>query len=47
MNIESEKEELLIGAVLDFYRKNPGYRMSQKEFMGLICALCQQAMSDI
>ncbi len=47
MNNKPEKEELLIGAVLDFYRKNPGYRMSQKEFMGLICALCQQVMSDV
>lgn len=47
MNTESEKEELLIAAILDFYRKNPGYRMSQKEFIGLICALSQQVMSDI
>lgn len=40
-------QELLIGAVLDFYSKNRGYRMSQKEFVGLICALAQQMLSDI
>lgn len=41
-----EKEELLIQAVIDFYAKHRGYKMSQKEFIGLICALSQQAMCD-
>ena len=42
-----EHEELLIVAILDFYSKHPGYRMSQKEFVGLICAITQQMISDI
>lgn len=44
--IESGREEL-IAAVLDFYAKHPGYRMSQSEFVGLICAISQQMLSDI
>ena len=43
----SEHEELLIATILDFYRKHKGYRLSQGEFVGLICALSQQVMSDI
>ena len=43
----AEHEELLIAAILDFYKKHRGYRMTQKEFVGLICAITQQAMSDI
>lgn len=42
----AEKEELLIQAVIDFYAKHRGYKMSQKEFIGLICALSQQAVCD-
>lgn len=45
-NVESGKEELIM-AVLDFYAKHPGYRMSQNEFVGLICAISQQMLSDI
>ena len=43
---DSNKEEL-IAAILDFYRKYPGYRMTQGEFVSLICALSQQMLSDI
>ena len=43
---DSNKEEL-ITAILDFYAKHPKYRMSQGEFVGLICALSQQMLSDI
>lgn len=43
----AEHEELLIGAILDFYKTHRGYRMTQKEFVGLICAITQQAISDI
>ena len=43
---ESNKEEL-IAAILDFYRKHPGYRMTQSEFVGIICAISQQMLSDI
>lgn len=43
---DTEHEELLIGAVIDFYSKHRGYKMTQKEFIGLICALSQQAMCD-
>ena len=46
-NLAPEKEELLITAILDFYKKHPGYRISQSEFVGLICAISQQAISDI
>ncbi|MBQ6026975.1 MAG: hypothetical protein IJL21_00240 [Alphaproteobacteria bacterium] len=42
-----DHEELLIMAILDFYSKHPAYRMSQKEFVGLICAITQQMMCDI
>ena len=42
----SNKEELFT-AILDFYAKHPGYRMSQSEFVGLICALSQQMLKDI
>lgn len=42
-----EHEELLIAAIMDFYRTHRGYRISQKEFVGLIHALSQQALSDI
>ncbi len=42
-----EHEELLIAAIIDFYKKHRGYRMSQTEFVGLIHALSQQALSDI
>ena len=44
--IDSNKEEL-ITAILDFYAKHPGYRMTQGEFVSLICALSQQMLSDI
>ena len=40
------KEEL-IAVILDFYAKHPRYRMSQGEFVSLICALSQQMLSDI
>ena len=43
---DSNKEEL-IAAILDFYRKHPKYRMTQGEFVGLICAISQQMLSDI
>jgi len=43
---DSNKEEL-IAAVLDFYRKHPKYRMHQSEFVGLICAISQQMLSDV
>ena len=46
-NAAPEKEELLIAAILDFYKKHKGYRLSQGEFVGLICVLAQQVMSDI
>ncbi len=46
VKIYSGKEEL-ITAVLDFYSKHPNYRMSQNEFVGLICAITQQMMGDI
>ncbi len=42
----SNREELMI-AIMRFYVKHPGYRMSQGEFVGLICALSQQMLSDI
>ncbi len=42
----ANKEELFT-AILDFYAKHPGYRMSQGEFVSLICALSQQMLSDI
>lgn len=42
-----EHEEKLIGAVLEFYKQNPGYRISQGEFVGLVCAISQQMLSDI
>ena len=42
----TEHEELLIGAILDFYSKHRGYRMTQKEYIGLIQAISQQAMCD-
>ena len=45
-NTVGESEELLIRAIMDFYAKHRGYRMSQKEFIGLICALSQQVMCD-
>lgn len=44
--LDSNKEELIM-VILDFYSKHPGYRMSQGEFVGLICALSQQMLSDI
>jgi hypothetical protein len=43
---DSNKEELIM-AILDFYAKHPGYRMTQGEFVGSICALSQQMLSDI
>ena len=43
---DSNKEEL-IAAILDFYAKYPKYRMTQGEFVGLICAISQQMLSDI
>ena len=43
---DSNKEELMM-AILDFYAKHPKYRMSQGEFVGLICAISQQMLSDI
>ncbi|MBO4683574.1 MAG: hypothetical protein J5611_03300 [Alphaproteobacteria bacterium] len=43
---DSNKEELIM-AVLDFYRKHPKYRMTQGEFVSLICAISQQMLSDI
>jgi tyrosyl-tRNA synthetase len=45
-NQDSNKEELMM-AILDFYAKHPRYRMSQGEFVGLICALSQQMLKDI
>ena len=41
-----ENEELLTRAIMEFYVKHCGYRMSQTEFIGIICALSQQAMHD-
>ncbi|MBQ6736162.1 MAG: hypothetical protein IJQ90_01595 [Alphaproteobacteria bacterium] len=46
VKVYSDKEEL-IATVLDFYSKHPNYRMSQNEYVGLICAISQQMMSDI
>ena len=46
-NETTEPQELLIEAIMDFYKKHQGYRMSQSEFVGLICALSQQLMHDI
>lgn len=43
---DSNKEEL-IAAILDFYRKHHGYRMTQSEFVGVICAISQQMLNDI
>ena len=43
----AESQELLINALLDFYSKHRGYRLSQSEFVGLVCALSQQMLSDI
>ena len=39
--------EELITAILDFYTKHPGYRMTQSEFVSLICTLSQQMLNDI
>jgi len=44
--IDTNKEEL-ITAILDFYHKHPGYRMTQGGFVGVICAISQQMLSDI
>ena len=44
--LDSNKEEL-ISAILDFYSKHPGYRLTQSEFVGLICAISQQMLNDI
>ena len=44
--VEYGREEL-ITAILDFYVKHPGYRMTQSEFIGIISAITQQMMSDI
>ena len=40
------KEEL-INVILNFYLEHPGYKMSQNEFVGVICAISQQMLSDI
>ena len=45
--VSAEKEELLFMAILEFYKKHPGYKMTQGEFTSLICALSQQFMADI
>lgn len=46
-NIETEKQELLLGAILDFYRKHKNYRISQSEFASLVCILSQQFIHDV
>ena len=43
---DTNREELIL-AVLDFYSKHPGYRISQSEFISLICAISQQMLSEI
>lgn len=40
-------EELLLLAILDFYRKHRDYRISQNEFASLVCVLSQQFLHDV
>lgn len=46
-NVAVGTDEPLIAAIMDFYIKHPGYRISQSEFASLVCALSQQFMHDI